>query len=58
MLVKTLLYSNEPKAFYDFYVCNDIHTKTRKTGRFSTTTEVKTIKNASIQQLFDISRYL
>lgn len=58
MLVKTLLYSNEPKAFYDFYVCNDIHTKTRKTGRFSTTTEVKTIKDASIQQLFDISRFI
>ena len=53
--IKTLLYSNEPKPFYEFYVCNNVEVKI-KTGSFSTSTEYITIKDANVEKFSEISR--
>ncbi|NMA72684.1 MAG: NACHT domain-containing protein [Bacteroidales bacterium] len=55
---KTLLYSNQPKPFYDFYVCNDIEAKIKKATRFTTATETVTIKDVNSRQLFNLSSFI
>lgn len=56
--IKTLLYSNEPKPFYEFYVCNNVEVKIKKPGRFSTSTEYITIKDANVEKFSEISRFV
>ena len=68
--IKTLLYTDEPKPFYDFYVCNDI-VRRFYYGRDTIPPEIdqmllrdmprnprSVIKDADIQKLSEISRFL
>lgn len=56
--VKTLLYSDEPKPFYDFYVCNDIERKIAVPGNFGTSYRIFTIGNVTVRSLSDCSRFV
>lgn len=53
--VKTLLYSDAPRDFYDFYVCNDISQKiyTKKSSY-----KIKRIKDVSVKKLKDCSNFI
>lgn len=55
--VKTLLYTDAPKPFYDFYVCNNvyraIYTKSRP-PRY----RYETVSNANVAKFLNISRYI
>ena len=53
--IKTLLYSDAPRPFYDFYVCNDVHFSIRLSNR---TYQVRRIQNATADLLEDCSNYL
>jgi hypothetical protein len=56
--IKTLLYSDQPKPFYDFYVCNDIKREIRVPGKFGTTLTHTTIGNVTVKSLMDCSRFV
>ena len=53
--VKTLLYNDVPRPFYDFYICNNVRYRTRVSSR---TYQIKCIKNATADILADCSNYL
>jgi hypothetical protein len=57
-VIKTLLYNDEPKPFYDFYVCNDIERRLPNTNRFSSSSGTITIENMNIKSLTEISRFI
>lgn len=55
--IKTLLYNDQPKPFYDFYVCNNITWREvidRENAPFTRTL----IVDANIKKLADISRFI
>jgi hypothetical protein len=56
--MKTLLYTEQPKPFYDFYVCNFIgyQTDDSPAARHSISTE--TLENTTIEKIRDISRFV
>lgn len=56
--VKTLLYHEQPKPFYDFYVCNDIMRRVPVPGRFSAGYTVSTISDVTVKSLTDCSRFV
>lgn len=56
--IKTLLYSDEPKPFYDFYVCNDIERKIPVPSKFGTSYRTATIGNVTVKSLTESSRFV
>jgi hypothetical protein len=57
-MIKTLLYSDQPKPFYDFYVCNDIVRRIPVSGKFGSSYELSTIKNVTVKSLSECSRFV
>jgi len=55
--IKTLLYNDQPKPFYDFYVCNNI-TWRERVDRESVPFTRTLIVDANIKKLADISRFI
>lgn len=55
--IKTLLYNDQPKPFYDFYVCNNI-TWRERVDRESVSFTRTLIVDANIKKLADISRFI
>lgn len=58
--VKTLLYSEQPRPFYDFYVCNDVKQRVYCNSRsisYSSYT-YKTFKNTTAFTLMECSRFI
>ena len=53
--VKTLLYSDQPRKFYDFYVCNNVY---QKISISSNTYRHKTIHEATAHVLSDCSNFV
>lgn len=56
--IKTLLYNDQPKPFYDFYVCNDIERRIPEHGRFGTSYRLSTIGNVTVDSLSKCSRFV
>lgn len=56
--IKTLLYNDQPKPFYDFYVCNDIKRSIPVPGRFGTSYKCSTIGNVTAKSLMSCSRFV
>lgn len=56
--IKTLLYSDQPKAFYDFYVCNDIARLIPVPCKFETRYQFAKIENVTVKSLTQCSRYV
>lgn len=53
--MKTLLYNDAPREFYDFYVCNDINQKIyEKKNSYS----IRSIHNASVKSLRECSNFV
>lgn len=57
-LMKTLLYTDDPKPFYDFYVCNNIERHVPVTGRFGTSYKTTVIANVDFKSLTNCSRFI
>lgn len=55
--IKTLLYNDQPKPFYDFYVCNNI-TWRKRVDRERPPFTKTLIVEANIKKLADISRFI
>lgn len=55
--IKTLLYNDQPKPFYDFYVCNNI-TWRKRVDRERPPFTKTLIVDANIKKLADISRFI
>lgn len=53
--IKTLLYSDHPRKFYDFYVCNTVY---QKINLSSKTYKQKTIYDATASSLSDCSNFV
>lgn len=56
--IKTLLYNEHPKPFYDFYVCNDIERRIPVHGRFGTSYKYSTIGSVTVDSLSKCSRFV
>ena len=56
--IKTLLYSDQPKPFYDFYVCNDIERRIPVPSKFKTSYRTATIGNVTVKSLVECSRFV
>lgn len=56
--IKTLLYSNQPKPFYDFYVCNNIERRIPAPSKFGTSYRTATIGNVTVKSLMECSRFV
>lgn len=55
--IKTLLYNDQPKPFYDFYVCNNI-TWRERVDRDGAPFKRTLIADANIKKLADVSRFI
>lgn len=55
--IKTLLYNDQPKPFYDFYVCNNITWRERVEGKRAPFRRTL-IVDANIKKLGEISRFI
>ena len=53
--MKTLLYSDAPRGFYDFYVCNDI---TQKIYEKRNSYRIHTIQNVTVESLRECSNFV
>ena len=56
--IKTLLYSDQPKPFYDFYVCNDIERRIPVPSKFGSSYRIATIGNVTVKLLTECSRFV
>ena len=56
--IKTLLYNDQPKPFYDFYVCNDIERRIPIPGKFGTSYKRSTIQDVTVKMLYECSRFV
>lgn len=56
--IKTLLYSEEPKAFYDFYVCNDIERTVLVRKKFENLSDTITLEDVTVKDLLVQSHYI
>lgn len=56
--IKTLLYSDQPKPFYDFYVCNDIERRIPVPSKFGSSYRIATIGNVTVKSLTECSRFV
>ncbi|QHQ61472.1 NACHT domain-containing protein [Anaerocolumna sedimenticola] len=57
-MIKTLLYNDQPKPFYDFYVCNDIERRISVPGKFGTSYKLSRIGNVTVKSLLECSRFV
>lgn len=57
-MIKTLLYSDQPKPFYDFYVCNDIERRIPVSSKFGSSYRISIIGNATVKSLTECSKYV
>ncbi|MFY9549028.1 NACHT domain-containing protein [Miniphocaeibacter sp.] len=57
-MIKTLLYSDQPRSFYDFYVCNSIERRIPKPGRHGVSYETEIIENITFISLLEYSRFI
>ena len=57
-IIKTLLYNDQPKPFYDFYICNDIERRIPIHGRFDTSYKRSIIENVTVKTLSECSRFV
>jgi hypothetical protein len=55
--IKTLLYNDQPKPFYDFYVCNNITWRTRVEGEIIPYKR-ELVSDANIKKLTEISHFI
>ena len=53
--IKTLLYNDQPRKFYDFYVCNNVY---QKINSSQNTYQQKYIKNTTANDLIDFSNFI
>lgn len=51
--LKTLLYTDTPYRFYDFYVCNDLRIANKESNYIS----IKTFENITLDKLIDHTKY-
>lgn len=56
--IKTLFYSDQPKPFYAFYVCNDIERKIPVSSKFETFDRYITIENVTVKSLTQCFRFV
>ncbi len=56
--IKTLLYSDEPKPFNSFYVCNNIQRRIPVQSKFGSAYRTELIQNATSDDLVDCSRFV
>lgn len=56
--IKTFLYKNEPKPFYEFYVCNDVERRTIIPGRYGNSYRFENIHNATATSLTENSKFI
>ncbi len=56
--IKTLLYNDQPRQFYDFYVCNNIERKIPVPSNYGTSYRSVIIKNVTVQSLTECSRFV
>lgn len=56
--IKTLLYTDQPKPFYSFYVCNNIQRKIPVQSRVGSSYRTITIPDATSNELADCSRFV
>ena len=56
--IKTLLYSDQPKPFYSFYVCNDILRRIPMQSRVTPTYKTVRMQNATSAAIADCSRFI
>jgi hypothetical protein len=56
--IKTLLYSDQPKPFNSFYVCNNIQRRIPVQSRFGSAYRTEMIQNATSDALVDCSRFV
>ena len=56
--IKTLLYSEQPKPFYDFYVCNDIERRMPISSMFGSVYQIQPIENVTVKSLLQCSRFV
>jgi hypothetical protein len=56
--IKTLLYSDQPKPFYNFYVCNDIQRRIPVQSRLGSAYKTQIIQDATANALADCSRFV
>lgn len=56
--IKTLLYNDQPKPFYDFYVCNDIERRIPVPGKFGMSYKLSRIGNVTVKSLKECSRFV
>jgi hypothetical protein len=56
--IKTLLYNEQPKPFYDFYVCNDIERRIPVHGKFGMSYKLSRIGNVTVKSLTECSRFV
>ena len=56
--MKTLLYNDQPKPFYDFYVCNFIGYQNGGSQASRHLMSTETLENANIEKIRDISRFV
>ncbi len=56
--IKTLLYSDQPKPFYDFYVCNAIRYRDDDGRAAKHPHNFSILEDATIKKLRDISRFI
>ena len=56
--IKTLLYNDQPKPFYDFYVCNSIRYRNDDSLPAKRPMSMTILENATIGKIRDISRFV
>lgn len=56
--IKTLLYNDQPKSFYSFYVCNNIQRRIPVQSRVGSSYRTVTIQDATSDALADCSRFV
>ena len=56
--IKTLLYNEQPKPFYDFYVCNNIERRIPVPSKFGSQHRIEIIENVTVKKLTEKSRFI
>ena len=56
--IKTLLYNDQPKPFYDFYVCNNIERRIPIPGKHRSSYKLITIADVTVKTLSECSRFV
>lgn len=57
-MVKTLLYSDQPRPFYDFYICNSIERRIPRYSRSGEDYKTVIIEDITLKSLLEHSRFI